>query len=259
MYERLVAYKLFNNGSVTVDKDYDPELNRWVKRQRDLLSSHRRGKTITLSEEQVNQLSSLGLSKPPAPTWDEFYERLVAYKANNGHIHVEKEEDNELYNWAKRQKKSLAKHLKGEPGAMSDDQISKLKSLGLDQKKPRSDAAAYEDKWESMFNSIVQYKHDNGHFPKPTVERSAPKDEKVLSRWVSQQKKEYKKLQDGQESKLTAQHLQRLTAIGLKLTPTNKVTSWSERMESLRQFVEGKILSIIYMLSASFYFFSSVA
>lgn len=233
MYKRLTAY-IFDNGSVTIDKDHDPELSRWVQKQRGLLTKHRMGMKISLSEEQVNQLNSLEISKGRS-TWNELYERLVAYKENKGHIHVEKEDDNELCNWVKRQRRLLAKQLNGEPGGMSDDQINQLKLLGLDKKK-----SAFECRWESMFNKIVQYKQDNGHFPKPTVERSAPKDEKELSRWVKHQKNEYKKLQDRQESSLTAQHLQRLTEIGLNLTPTFKVISWSERMDSLRQFVEGK-------------------
>lgn len=62
------------------------------------------------------------------------------------------------------------------------------------------------------------------------------------AQWVVAQRQEYKQLLESQPSKLSAHRLQRLNTIGLDLTPAAKQQSWSERMESLRKFVEGKLI-----------------
>lgn len=56
-------------------------------------------------------------------------------------------------------------------------------------------------------------------------------------RWVQLQRLEYRKLQRGGESNLTAQRLQRLLATGLDMAPKPENMSWEQRLHSLREFI----------------------
>jgi hypothetical protein len=201
-----------------------------------------------LTEEKIEKLRGIGFRL--APSYDEMYERLVAARVGahaagiTGPPEVDDGEDGELSEWAKEQKKMMARHSKGQPIPLSNDRIGKLISLGFVGGGRGEDAngggstSSENAKWDAMLAALENYKQERGtvHFPNDT--KSLPKPEQKIKNWIGQQRHEFRKLQKGEASKLTAQRLQRLHSIGLELAPRHEAVSWADRMKSLREFVE---------------------
>ena len=222
------------------------KLRKWCKSQ---LHHQRRcsmgyAGSGNLTEEKIEKLREIGFRL--APSYDEMYERLVAARVGShaagitGPPELDEGEDGELFKWAKEQKKMLARHSKGQPIPLSDDRIGKLISLGFvgEDANCAGNASTENTKWEAMFAALVNYKQERGtvHFPNDT--KSLPKPEQKIKNWIGHQRHEFRKLQRGEASKLTAQRLQRLHSIGIELAPRQESVSWADRMKSLREFVE---------------------
>jgi len=249
MYKKLLDYKNANDGipegpEEEQDNPEAKELCRWcnlqLHRQRRWAQGYTGSGKLTL--ERIEKLRELGL--PLAPSYEEMYEKLAKHKSETGTLDVNKDEDDELFTWTKEQKKMLLLHFQEKPVPLSDEQIENLKSLGYDKGRSKKGCPNYvvdvgleEKKWGLMLDSLLKWKEENGTFAIPNDTSSLPKEVKVLQNWVQGQRKEYRNLQDGKESSLTAQRLQRLTAIGLDLKSRPPTLTWEERMQSLREFV----------------------
>ena len=95
---------------------------------------------------------------------------------------------------------------------------------------------AKEEKWNTMLAGLAKYKDEHKSLTFPGSLKSLPWPERRVAHWVRKQRAEYKKLQQGQESTLTASRLQRLNEIGLDLMPVPERIPWAQRMQSLREF-----------------------
>jgi len=74
-YERLVAYKKEHNDTrVPARYEKDPQFGRWVNSQRYACRKN------SITEERKRLLNSIGFVWTYIATWEEMYERLVAYK-----------------------------------------------------------------------------------------------------------------------------------------------------------------------------------
>ena len=250
MYKQLVQYKDANDGSIEIPKMAEREgddpgarrlkaLRRWSNTQ--ARHRHRRRWTQghagagSLTYERVKRLREAGLR---APSYDEMYGRLAARNAETRTLDVDANE--ELHAWAKEQRRLLARHLRGWPAVLSDVQVRDLGSLGIRRAGAAGGppgAADAATAWNSMLEALRRYGEENGTFVFPSNVGSLPKAERPIKYWVAAQRREYKKLQRGEESSLTARQLQRLNAVGLDLTPRPDKIPWEQRMRSLREFV----------------------
>lgn len=158
MYKELEKHKE-ESGSVEVPA-YDCNQNQgakgifwsWCRGQ---IAKHRRyaqGHDGTgLTDEKIEKLRRIGLEM--GPSYDEMYDRLVAYKSERGTLDVEKEavgggedEDNGLLRaWAKEQRKFLARHFLGEAVPLSHERVQRLVSLGFVQRESHSGKGKYYD------------------------------------------------------------------------------------------------------------------
>jgi Sec-independent protein translocase protein TatA len=92
---------------------------------------------------------------------------------------------------------------------MTEEEVEKMEDLGLNLHAAM--AKASEEDWDDMFEKLKQFAHDNGHTRVPTAPAS------LLSRWVEDQRKEYKKMKAGKNSILNAERISKLTSIGFEL------------------------------------------
>lgn len=251
MCQKLIDYKNANDGSIHIPElpatTDDPEakklikLRRWRNTQAQYLRRWSRGldnRRLNLTDEKIDRLREAGLH---VPSYNEMFQRLVNHKTETGTLDVNKEEDEELFGWAEEQKKMLARHVQGKPVSISDGQIQQLKSLGYEQtyrnRGGPSGVVDTEARWNTMLEALLKYREEHGHFRFPSDKSVLPKHERLVGYWVKEQRIQYKKLQDGKDSSLTAQRLQRLTAIGFEMSPRPRHISWEDRIQSLREFV----------------------
>ncbi len=120
-FNRLLEY--FNKTGypgVPLDTE-DHDIESWINIQR------REYRENNMKTDRKAKLEAIGFSWKGdlnLRKWHSKFERLKAYKKTHGHVHVQKEDDEELYNW-------IVKHRTGMRKNLSKDQIKKLKSIGF--------------------------------------------------------------------------------------------------------------------------------
>ena len=179
-------------------------------------------------------------------TWDEMSKRLEVHQGETGSLEVALEDDRGLHKWIKEQKRALALHFQGELVELSNEQIHMLKTIGYGPTRPGClrphniiDSKAAEAKWDSMLQNLKAYKEKNGGVISFPDGRALPKGpDRDLRLWVMEQRREYRILSRGGDSKLTAKRMQRLNGIGLDIAPRGETFTWEDRMDMLRRFKE---------------------
>jgi hypothetical protein len=124
MYQRLLAYKNRNNSTLVPQLyESDPSLGCWVGLQR---SMHAAGK---LEDERMQLLDDLGFEWDPLEArWNEMFERLCAFKTEQGHTRVPGIyfEDTQLGRWVQLQRRSYKKK------QLELERFQRLKSIGFE-------------------------------------------------------------------------------------------------------------------------------
>ena len=179
MYQRLVAYKK-EHKDTNVPRRYekDTQLGNWADNQRRIY----REKSMT--EERKSLLTSIGLVWPVRPqwtstaTWEEMYERLVAYKKehNNTRVPSKYEKDPQLGNWTSKQRATY-KNKK-----MTEGKKDILNSI--DFKWYTRALGTSTATWEEMFQRLVAYKQEHND---TNVSRHY-KENRKLGNWVHNQR-----------------------------------------------------------------------
>ena len=108
MFNRLVAYKQrHGNCNTPIRYPRDKALGVWVRTQRNVLKNAR------LDDERRRRLNSIGFSwqRKSMASWDEMFNRLVAYKQQHGDCNTPKRypRDKALGEWVKKQRRHLKK------------------------------------------------------------------------------------------------------------------------------------------------------
>ena len=210
MYQRLVAYKSEHNGNTNVPYSYDqdPQLGEWVSTQR---KAYRSAKMTT---ERASLLNSLGFdwgSPRNEHSWDEMYQRLVAYKNERGgdtnvpHVY---DQDPQLGKWVISQRQAQ-KNTK-----MSVEHVSLLDSIGFDWGVPQRD-------WDKMYQQLIMYKRKHGDTKVPRRYDQDPQ----LGEWVSTQRMTYKK------KKMPGERASLLNSVGFDWEARS--SSWEEMYQRL--------------------------
>jgi len=197
MYQRLVAYKKeYKDTNVPTKYNEDIKFGSWVKSQRYAYQNK------MMTEERKQLLNSIGfvvpdfLSKRNNATWEETYQRLVAYKKehNDTRVPMRYKEDPQLGRWVRNQR---ANHrLK----KMTEERKYLLNSIGFvwefsTKNKPT---------WEEMYKRLVAYKKEHNSTRVPTAYNADPQ----LGRWVTRQRYTNK------NKKMTEDRKQLLDSIG---------------------------------------------
>jgi len=131
--------------------------------------------------------------KPQSKRWTDQFNKLAEFRTDNGHCNVASSctWDPELGKWICNQRE---RHRKG---LLSKRRVQRLKDLGFQFDR-------YNDRWESRYCELIEFKEVHGHCNVPD---SWPENLK-LARWVMTQRQMYRK------GKLSQNRFRRLEAIG---------------------------------------------
>ena len=200
-YRAAVKYQQ-TYGNLDIPVAYTTEdgiaLGRWIRRQRD-------GK---LSEERRKKLDAIGMIWNTADPWEEKFTLVKRYFDENGDVNIPADCVVEGV-WIARWLSEQVARMNGKPTGraktikrLTDEQIKKLKSLGIRENTTRNDLA-----WEEQYRAAQSFYQNNGHLliPKTYVSGSG----KSVGRWIQSQRANRK------QGKLTEKQVRMLDEIGM--------------------------------------------
>uniref|UniRef100_A0A7S2XMI0 HMG box domain-containing protein n=1 Tax=Attheya septentrionalis TaxID=420275 RepID=A0A7S2XMI0_9STRA len=145
------------------NNDAPRALGRWCREQR-------KNVPVGLAKDNANSdykerkrlLDSMGfkwvVEYEKEKKWNASFERLKSFKQENGHCIVPPDLSGQgvsLYSWVRNQQKVLAKVDIGDPVYI--ERKKRLDSIGFEWTR------MYDDQWDKMYMSLVEYKSQNGH------------------------------------------------------------------------------------------------
>jgi len=196
----LCAYRA-EHGHCNVPRSYGA-LGLWVNNQR------REYRTSTMTQERVCKLESTGFSwNHHTDQWEKRYGELVEYKRQNGgscNVPQRFEQNPQLGAWVNHQRREYRKFIDGEESQMNHERISRLEAIRFQWSHfvPVS--------WERRYEDLANYKAEHGDCNVPRNFESDP----VLARWVNEQRRAYKKRQNGQKSQMNKHRIDKLEDLG---------------------------------------------
>ena len=217
MYIRLIAYNnTYQSTCVPSRCEDDPGLGNWVRKQRQLYNKNK------LTKDRINRLNSIGFVwNLLNPSWNEMYERLVAYKDQYGSTCVPNryEIDSQLGMWVSHQRRLY------NTNELPEERINQLNSIDFVWN-------ARDARWMEMYARLVAYKEKHNSTCVPRSSTNVPvryKQNPQLGEWVSTQRLVFKK------NTLSTQRVQLLDSIGFfnPLEASGKEKKWMEMYHRL--------------------------
>lgn len=220
-----------------VSKKENPSLYKWVARQRgersQYLNADRRA-LLDAIQFEWNGTRGVGCEVQ----WEINFSKLKVYLKNGGSFKISAIEDYDrtLSIWVANQRKRNNRDM------MRDDRKKKLSSIGFvfgepRRSRPQKVGMANEQKWELMFQRLVEFKERHGHAAVPYNYQ----EDKRLSLWVTTQRREYhQKTWYGDSRKMRDERKKRLDEIGFiwdnsarKATPSLEYNNEKSAEESV--------------------------
>lgn len=125
-----------SNGHSAVPHTYpkNPQLARWVKRQRRQFKLRKEGRPSTMTTERLELLDSVGFIWDSHDlNWREKLEALTCFRREKGHCNVPSNfRDKKLATWVKCQRRQYKLYWDGKPSAMSLNRIAALEKVGFE-------------------------------------------------------------------------------------------------------------------------------
>jgi len=134
-YNELLLF-LREHGHAAVPHTYpaNPQLARWVKRQRRQYKLRKDGKASTMTVERLELLSSVGfIWDSHDVNWREKLISLTEYRVKYGNCNVPSNyQDKKLATWVKCQRRQYKLYNAKRPSAMSLERINELEKIGFE-------------------------------------------------------------------------------------------------------------------------------
>ena len=186
----------------------DVNLGVWVDNQRRFYRKYLAGKYSPMTQEQMDQLNSIGFYwGKPKIGWEAQFRLLTEFQKENGHCRVPEKysvDNVKLGRWVSNQRIELKNFKDGKSSSMTQERMDQLNSIGFRWGKPQIG-------WEAQFRLLTEFQKENGHCRVP--EKYSVNNVR-LGKWVHQQRFQYKKFKDGKPSPMTQERINQLNAIG---------------------------------------------
>lgn len=134
-YKELLLFHS-QHGHAAVPHTYppNPQLARWVKRQRRQYKLREDGKSTTMTTERLEMLSSVGfIWDSHDVNWREKLYCLTVFRKEAGNCNVPSNyKDKKLATWVKCQRRQYKLYCDGKPSAMNPDRIKVLETIGFE-------------------------------------------------------------------------------------------------------------------------------
>ncbi len=149
-------------------------------------------------------------------TWAERFAQLLEFKKANGHCNVpiRYKVNPSLGQWVSTQRQEYSNFRNGKKSNMSDERISKLEEAEFCWSLRDTAKMAPRKSWDMHFAALKEFKEQNGHCDVRVRSKQNPTGS--LGRWVEKQRGQYHSRNEGRESKLTKQQIDKLDSIGFK-------------------------------------------
>lgn len=221
--------KEFNdtNRGIVMNSDA-AEQNRFHKFVSKLHTEYRaiqRGATSTmLNEERIAQLRNIGFEfsakadkkSIPEVDWPTRLQHLESFKTEMGHLKIDPIYDkfSNLGGWAVDMSERYKRWQEGQEHVSPEmvDKFNLLSAMGFGFDIVRSRRG--ERSWDASFNLLKTYLAETGNTRVPHHYKADYR----LGSWVAVQRKEYKLLSEGKQSRLTQEHMERLQSVGFEWT-----------------------------------------
>ena len=134
-YKELLSFH-HQHGHAAVPHTYpaNPQLARWVKRQRRQFKLRKDKRQSTMTTERLDLLTSVGFVWDSHDVnWREKLDGLEAYRREYGNCNVPSNfRDKKLATWVKCQRRQYKLYWDGKPSAMSPERILELEKVGFE-------------------------------------------------------------------------------------------------------------------------------
>ena len=164
LFGELLAYKAEHGD---LNANWETGLGQWISHQRGAKSDS------SLSEEKIRRLDEIGFVWSSFDSkWDDWFNKLLAYKAAYGNLNVPARWGDGLGTWVANQRSNQKQ------GLMSEDRFARLDEIGFMWN-------LLDSQWSESYDQLVAYQTAHGNLTVPT-------DSDLFS-WVSTQRKSKKK------------------------------------------------------------------
>lgn len=194
----------------SLDKANAP-LARWVNKQRLQYRKLKDGKFSHLTAQRMARLTEIGFvfcPKGKSPSWDDRLALLREKYALDGHLRYPKSEQ-AMRSWITRIRKEYQRYQQGQTSLLTQEKIEQLNELGMVWVTGFTSGIAQAPRktWNERFEDLKEFIRQHGHSIVPQLTPG-------LGEWVHTQRVEYKKMQKGKKSVLTAERALQLVEIG---------------------------------------------
>eukprot|EP00544_Gedaniella_sp_CCMP2646_P004528 CAMPEP_0202495918 /NCGR_PEP_ID=MMETSP1361-20130828/18295_1 /ASSEMBLY_ACC=CAM_ASM_000849 /TAXON_ID=210615 /ORGANISM="Staurosira complex sp., Strain CCMP2646" /LENGTH=319 /DNA_ID=CAMNT_0049127103 /DNA_START=26 /DNA_END=985 /DNA_ORIENTATION=+ len=183
------------------------DLFAWMQEQRRQFKLYQEDPdSSTLNADQIKVLDSLGFHwhTRGEEHWNRQYALLKQFQQENGHCLVPRVGRDKLGDFVTEQRRQYKLLREGKPSRMTIKRKAMLDELGFCwQVRQRSG-------WNDRFEELLKFRDEYGD----TIVPQQYEPNRPLGKWVAKQREQYRLLQQGKHSFLTADRLQALNEIG---------------------------------------------
>jgi hypothetical protein len=149
-------------------------------------------------------------------SWAERFGQLEEFKRANGHCNVpiRFKVNPSLGQWVSTQRQEYSNYRNGKKSNMTKDRITKLEAAEFCWSLRDTAKMAPRKSWDMHFAALTEFRKDNGHCDVRVRSKQNPTGS--LGRWVEKQRSQYHSRNEGKESKLTQEQVDKLDSIGFK-------------------------------------------
>ena len=137
--------------------------------------------------------------------WTVKYRALKRFHSEHGHCNVPRRvgENQELARWLQAEREQYRLYLQGEETDMTQEKIRKLEVLGVEWN-------ILSAAWTQRYHELQEFRYSYGHTRVPRQWE----ENRQLGHWVTNQRVQYRRFQEGLRSSLTEERISRLEGIG---------------------------------------------
>ncbi|GKY90766.1 hypothetical protein MPSEU_000049400 [Mayamaea pseudoterrestris] len=240
MIQGLIDFQRQHN-SLQIPRGYrwnNRNLYEFCRNQRKHYLNGLRGKTPALLPKRIARLRSIGFELDPTGVQghnDAFDDRRWAVMFQGLHEFYTKHgsgtivptgylcDNKSLHDWCRHQRKQYSTIVDGKP-VLSAERIKRLRSIGfdLDPTNRRQDSRSESERWESMFQALLEFRRQFGSF---SIPEGYMHDGRSLSSWIQNQRRLYTNHLKHHSPALLPERAMRLEAIGFDLMPRRSSTN----------------------------------
>jgi hypothetical protein len=241
--EQLKEYKI-QNGDFAGVPDKDTELGKWIRsiRRQCKTFMETNKPTRDLNAQRLEQLQAIGFDpakrqgkseQAENADWESRFAELQQYKKVHLTCNVTRSEEHlELFNWVIQQRNEYRKLRKEKPSKLTAGRILRLNELGFEF----SQRGCYQN-FHDRIEQLKQFKAQHGHL---NITTSHPE----LGEFISRQRWDHRRRQDGFSSPMTDERCKILTDLGFKFDLGQRwdrskmlpPKTWDERFQELLEF-----------------------